>query len=256
VTPHRRCAIVAVSAFCCFFLLKYRLRLRLCTDKGCGDLFFSFSVASSQSQGLRWERGSRGATVDPGMRGAGGVHKGHFHVPAGIVVRGGRLQFICQSALHMSQRSIFSSPRDFDISGTVYHLMETREIFVSRFLTSGIEPLYELRSSGSIPEVRNLEINVSLDSIKILTLWIVTPSLVKAFRAAFYSFLPQLCGHHLVGSFILSTSLDSSTTLDGRTGMVPFLVLHLVRYPGYITTFLGKLDIPCRTNFIRKDSGS
>ena len=40
---------------------------------------------------------------------AGGVHKGHFHIPGGMVVRGGRRQSICQPALHMSQRSIFSS---------------------------------------------------------------------------------------------------------------------------------------------------
>ena len=42
-------------------------------------------------------------------KGAGGVHKGHFHIPGGMVVRGGRRQCICQPALHMSQRSIFSS---------------------------------------------------------------------------------------------------------------------------------------------------
>jgi len=43
--------------------------------------------------------------------GAEGVHKGHFHIPAGIVVRGGRRQCICQPALHMSQRNIFSSSK-------------------------------------------------------------------------------------------------------------------------------------------------
>ena len=39
--------------------------------------------------------------------GAGGVHKGHFH----MVVTGGRRQSIGQLALHMSQRSIFSSSK-------------------------------------------------------------------------------------------------------------------------------------------------
>jgi len=41
----------------------------------------------------------------------GGVHKGHFHIPAGMVVRGGRRKSICQQALHMSQRSNFSSSK-------------------------------------------------------------------------------------------------------------------------------------------------
>jgi len=44
--------------------------------------------------------------------GAGGVHKGHFHNLAGMVVRGRRRQSMCQPALHMSQRSIFSLSND------------------------------------------------------------------------------------------------------------------------------------------------
>ena len=44
-------------------------------------------------------------------KGAGGVHKEHFHIPAGMVVRGGRRQSICQPSLHMSQRSILSSSK-------------------------------------------------------------------------------------------------------------------------------------------------
>jgi len=117
--------------------------------------------------------------------------------------------------------------------------------------------MYEPRGLDSNPEVKNLEINISPDSIKILILLTLTPSLVEAFHAAFYSFPPPLGGHHLFGSFILSTALNGSTALDGRTGRVPALLAlsHLVRYPGYITTLLGKLDFPCRTNFIRKDSG-
>jgi len=47
----------------------------------------------------------------PWDEGAGGVHKGHFYIPAGMVVRGGRRQSICQPALHMSQRSSFSSSK-------------------------------------------------------------------------------------------------------------------------------------------------
>ena len=52
------------------------------------------------------KRRCRRASQDKGAR---GVHKGHFHIPGGMVVRGGRRQSICQPALHMSQRSIFSS---------------------------------------------------------------------------------------------------------------------------------------------------
>jgi len=55
--------------------------------------------------------GKRRCRSAPRDKGAGGVHKGHFHIPAGIVVRGGRRQFICHPALYMSQRSIFSSSK-------------------------------------------------------------------------------------------------------------------------------------------------
>jgi len=39
-TPRHGRTILASSVFCCFFFLKYRLRLFLCTDRGWGDLFF------------------------------------------------------------------------------------------------------------------------------------------------------------------------------------------------------------------------
>ena len=35
------------------------------------------------------------------------MHRGHFQVPCGMVVRSGRRQSLCHPALHMSQRSIF-----------------------------------------------------------------------------------------------------------------------------------------------------
>jgi len=35
------------------------------------------------------------------------VHRGHFQVPCGMAVRGGRRQSICHPALHMSQRSMW-----------------------------------------------------------------------------------------------------------------------------------------------------
>jgi len=52
----------------------------------------------------RWRSG-------PWDEGAGGVHKGHFHIPAGMVVREGGRQSICKLALQMSQRSIVSSSK-------------------------------------------------------------------------------------------------------------------------------------------------
>ena len=98
----------------------------------------------------------------------------------------------------------------------------------------------------------------SPDSIKILILWTVTPRLVEAFHAAFYSFHPPLGGHHLVGSFILSTASGWFHRSGwSRTGMVPALLAlsHLVRYPGYITTLLGKPDAyHAASNPVRKDS--
>jgi len=65
--------------------------------------------------------GKRRCRSGPWDEETGGVHKGPFHIPAGIVVRGGRRQSICQPALHMSQRSFFPRQRDFDTPGTVYH---------------------------------------------------------------------------------------------------------------------------------------
>jgi len=47
----------------------------------------------------------------PWDEGAGEVHKGHFHIAAGMVVRGGGRHSICQLSLHMSQRSTFSSSK-------------------------------------------------------------------------------------------------------------------------------------------------
>jgi len=53
--------------------------------------------------------GKRRCRSAPRDKGAGGVHKAHFHIPGGMVVRGVRRQSICQPSLYMSQRSIFSS---------------------------------------------------------------------------------------------------------------------------------------------------
>ena len=73
----------------------------------------------------------------------------------------------------------------------------------------------------------------SPDTIKILILWTVTPSLVEAFHAAFYSFPPPLGGHHLVGSFILSTALDGSTALDDLAEA--FYLVRLMESGEYIS---------------------
>jgi len=43
--------------------------------------------------------GKRRCRRAPRDKGAGGVHKGHFHIPGGMVVRGWRRQSICQPAL-------------------------------------------------------------------------------------------------------------------------------------------------------------
>ena len=58
--------------------------------------------------------GKRRCRRAPRDKGAGGVHKGNFHIPGGMVVRGGSRQPICQLALHMSQKSIF-----FLVKGTL-----------------------------------------------------------------------------------------------------------------------------------------
>ena len=56
------------------------------------------------------------------------MHRGHFKVPFGMVVRGGRRQSICHPALHVSQRSIFVRQTDSDIFGSdsEYHQVEAR----------------------------------------------------------------------------------------------------------------------------------
>jgi len=58
------------------------------------------AVTQSES-GSRMGEGKRRCRSGPWDEGAGGVHKGHFYIPAGMVVRGGRRQSICQPALHM-----------------------------------------------------------------------------------------------------------------------------------------------------------
>ena len=48
-------------------------------------------------------------------KGAGGVHKGHFHIPAGKVVRGGRRQSIC-GVTYVTEKHFFL------VKGAVTHL--------------------------------------------------------------------------------------------------------------------------------------
>jgi len=55
--------------------------------------------------------GRRRCRSGPWDEGAGGVHKGHFHIPAGMVVMEAIIDFILQPALHMSQGSIFFSSK-------------------------------------------------------------------------------------------------------------------------------------------------
>ena len=73
------------------------------------SFFLALGGVWSES-GSRMGEGKRRCRSGPWDEGAGGVHKGHFHIPAGMVVWGGRRQSICQPALHMSQRSISSFP--------------------------------------------------------------------------------------------------------------------------------------------------
>jgi len=94
----------------------------------------------------------------------------------------------------------------------------------------------------------------SPDSIKILILWTVTPSLIEAFHAAFYSFPPPLGGHRLVGSFILSTALDGSTALNGLAQVWSPLFLHF-RTQAISQHSWASLDIPCRINLIQDVDG-
>jgi len=64
---------------------------------------------SVQSEsGSRMGEGRRRCRNGPWDERAGGVHKGHFHIPAVMVERGGGRQSICKQALHMPQRSILS----------------------------------------------------------------------------------------------------------------------------------------------------
>ena len=58
----------------------------------------------NQKSGSRMVEGKQRCSRGPWDEGTGGVHKGHFHIPlaAGMVVRGGRRQSMCQPALHMS----------------------------------------------------------------------------------------------------------------------------------------------------------
>ena len=68
-----------------------------------------FNKKKGQGGGRR--RG--GVAGQRGLRKWGGSqnapYEGHFQIPAGMLVRGGRRQSICKPALHIPQRSIFSS---------------------------------------------------------------------------------------------------------------------------------------------------
>jgi len=51
-------------------------------------------------------------------KGAGGVHKGHFHIPAGMVVRGGGRQ-----SIHMPTCVTYVTEKNFSlVKGAVTHL--------------------------------------------------------------------------------------------------------------------------------------
>ena len=66
--------------------------------------------------------GKRRRRSGPWDEGTGGVHKGHFQIPAGMVVREGRRQarpyanrrYICH------REAFFPRQRDFDTPGTAY----------------------------------------------------------------------------------------------------------------------------------------
>jgi len=56
-----------------------------------------------------------------------GVHKGHFQLPVGMVVRGGRRQFICHPALHICHKRVFCVRQtDLHILGSEGHPVEAR----------------------------------------------------------------------------------------------------------------------------------
>jgi len=55
------------------------------------------------------------------------VHKGHFQLPVGMVVRGGRRQFICHPALHICHKRVFCVRQtDLHILGSEGHPVEAR----------------------------------------------------------------------------------------------------------------------------------
>ena len=55
-----------------------------------GGVFFPFSLGGVQSESGSIGEGKRRCGRAPQDKGAGGVHKGHFHIPGDLVVRGGR----------------------------------------------------------------------------------------------------------------------------------------------------------------------
>jgi len=67
----------------------------------------------------------RGGTVrkdtSPIKQETGGVHKGHFHIPAGMVVRGGGCSPYANRRYICHREAFFPRQRDFDTPGTVYH---------------------------------------------------------------------------------------------------------------------------------------
>jgi len=112
LTPRHRSSNVACSAFCCFSSLRVEFLLK--TDSGYpnliesrGFIFFLFFFLMRRCLvRVRVKNGREETEVLQGT--SGRVHKGHFHIPGGMVVCWGVMQSICQPALHMSQRSIFS----------------------------------------------------------------------------------------------------------------------------------------------------
>ena len=62
--------------------------------------------------------GKRRCRSGPWDEGTGGVYKGHFQIPTGIVVRRGRSQDICQLALNVIEK------HSFLVKGTLTHLAQ------------------------------------------------------------------------------------------------------------------------------------
>ena len=103
------------------FLLKYRLHLHSwgvevvrCAGKGWGFFYFSprWCLVRVRVKDGRGEAKVSQCTAD---KGAGGVHKGHFHIPGGMVVRGGRRHSICQPAFLSFAFSFAKEQRDIMI---------------------------------------------------------------------------------------------------------------------------------------------